>query len=983
MSIDLTLLFVSGVVYLLILSLIAHLADRGTIPEHWVNNPWVYTLSLGVYATSWSFYGSVGFAQSEGFQFIAIYIGVTLAFMLSPVLLRPILRLTQEHQLSSLADLFAFRYRSQFAGVLVTLFMLLGTLPYLALQIRAITESLHILTQEIPSQMIALGYCLLIIFFAILFGAKHTSSREKNHGLVLAIAFESLVKLIAISTVALVALFGLFDGFGGLNQWLLEHPKATESLYQPIQQGPWVTLLFLAFAAAFLLPRQFHMLFSENLDSGHLRIASWAFPLFLLLFNLSIPVLLWAGEHIELQIPADYYILGIAQQSQIEWLPTLTFIGGLSAASSMIIVTTLALTSMCLNHLILPINYPAPSVNLYQWLLWVRRALVVLIIFAGYLFYTLLQHNEGLVQLGLISFVAVTQFVPGIVGLLYWKEATRLGMIWGLLGGIATWFITLILPLLHHSNLIHLPDHWIDLHTHSGMTSWELSTLLSLLINSTLFIVVTRITRQSNAEYEAAHACCTESFFSPQGVVIATSPGEFCRALAISLGEKTAQREVDQALHELNLSADESRPTELRQLRERLEQNLSGLIGPQLAYVIINQRLHLDTVGKTALADSIHHMEERLESSNLELKGLNAELDELRRMQRQILLKLPIGVCVIDDHNGIMLWNNMMESLTGIAESDVRRRNIDQLHEPWYSLIQQLLNASEDHLYRIPSQTKQKASWFNLHRSSYIEPYQDQKQHHRGTVLLIEDITELKRLESELTHNDRLASIGRLAAGVAHEIGNPITGISCIVQNLQHLSNGEETGEKEQETAQAYSDIITQTERINHILKTLTHFSRSNSQPRYREQFELLQVIQAAIHLTELTYKKQNIRFIVQCPDQLRMEGDPQAMTQVFINLLSNAGDASEPGSEIRVVATQYSRTIEIELNDQGTGIAEENLESVFDPFVTTKTAGRGTGLGLSIVHRIIEEHKGTITLHSTLGVGTTAHIPLPALEPL
>ena len=662
-SSDLTLLFVSGIIYLLILSMIAHLADRGTIPEHWVNNPWVYTLSLGVYATSWSFYGSVGFAQSEGYQFIAIYIGVTVAFMLSPVILRPILRLTTQHQLSSLADLFAFRYRSQFAGVLVTLFMLLGTLPYLALQIRAITESLHVLTQEIPSHMIALGYCVLITFFAILFGAKHISSREKNHGLVLAIAIESLIKLIAISSVALVALFGLFDGFGGLNQWLLEHPEATESLYQPIQQGPWATLLFLAFAAAFLLPRQFHMLFSENLNHRHLRTASWAFPLFLLLFNLSVPLLLWAGEELELNIPADYYILGIALQSQISWLPTLTFIGGLSAASSMIIVTTLALTSMCLNHLILPLNYPTPSINLYQWLLWVRRILVVLTIFAGYLFYTALQHNEGLVQLGLISFVAVAQFIPGIVGLLYWKEATRSGMIWGLLGGITTWFVTLILPLLHHSNLIHLSSGWDNLHPPPGMSSWEFSTLLSLTVNSILFIAVTRITRQSNAEYEAAQVCCTESFFPRQGVVTATSPDEFCHALSASLGDETARREVNQALRELNLTTEESRPTELRQLRERLEQNLSGLIGPQLSHIIINQHLHLDTEGKTALADSIHHMEERLESSNMELRGLSAELDELRRIQRQILQKLPIGVCVTDENHNIMFWNDMMAEL--------------------------------------------------------------------------------------------------------------------------------------------------------------------------------------------------------------------------------------------------------------------------------------------------------------------------------
>ena len=968
-------LFISGIVYLLLLSLIAHFADRGDIPRHWIHNPWVYTLSLGVYATSWSFYGSVGFAQSHGYQFIAIYIGATFAFMASPILLRPILRLTQEHQLSSLADLFAFRYRSQLVGVLVTLFMLIGTLPYLALQIRAITESLRILTEEIPSEMIALGYCLLIIFFSILFGAKHISSREKHHGLVLAIAFESLIKLIAITTVALVALFGLFGGPSALGSWLQQHPEAIEALYQPIQQGPWTTLLFLAFAASFLLPRQFHMIFSENLERNHLNTASWAFPLFLLLFNLSIPILLWGGTHLALDIPADYFILGIALQSEIEWLPALTFIGGLSAASSMIIVTTLALSSMCLNHLLLPFNYPAPTVNLYRWLLWGRRALVVLIIFAGYLFYTALQHNEGLVQLGLISFVAVAQFIPGIIGLLYWPQATRSGMVWGLLGGILVWFITLILPLLHHSGLITLSDP--TQFQASGMEPWAFATLLSLLVNGLLFTLGSLFTRQSTAEQDAAHACCTQSFVPRQGIVLAHSTEEFKKALAVSLGSQTADREVEQAMQELEISSKESRPTELQRLRERLEQNLSGLIGPQLSHIIINQRLHLDTEGKTALADSIHYMEERLENSNIQLMGLNAELDQLRRMQRQILQELPIGICVLDGSENIILWNKMMTTLSGISHHQAQQLNVHELPAPWPRLIQQLLQSEQNHLYRIHAQGQDDEAWFNLHRSSYLQPSWEDNTPQQGRILLVEDVSTLKQLESEVAHSDRLASIGRLAAGVAHEIGNPVTGISCIVQNLQHLEP------LDQDMEQACGDILTQTERISHIVAALTDFSRS-SQPQPHQPFELHEIIHAAIHLAELTYKKQQLQFTVQCPETLQVAGDAQAITQVLINLLSNAGDASNQGGRIAVTAHQDQQKVFITIADQGTGISSEAREHIFDPFFTTKAVGQGTGLGLSIVHRIVEEHHGTIHLEPNKPSGTRVEITLPALpQPL
>ncbi|MGD2117427.1 MAG: histidine kinase, partial [Chromatiales bacterium] len=212
MTFELSILFAAGVLYLGLLFLLAYATESGQLPNRWVSHPLVYTLSLGVYASSWTYYGSVGFAGSSGFQFLTIYLGVTLAFMLSPVLLQPILNLTREHQLTSLADLFAFRYRSQTVGVLVTLFMLIGTLPYIALQIRAVTQSLHVLTQEATPEILALGFCTTLMLFAILFGARHVSPREKHRGLVAAIAFESLIKLLALLVVGFYALFGIFGG---------------------------------------------------------------------------------------------------------------------------------------------------------------------------------------------------------------------------------------------------------------------------------------------------------------------------------------------------------------------------------------------------------------------------------------------------------------------------------------------------------------------------------------------------------------------------------------------------------------------------------------------------------------------------------------------------------------------------------------------------------------------------------------------------
>ncbi|PLY17253.1 MAG: histidine kinase [Sedimenticola sp.] len=974
MTYELEILFGASLLYLLILFLVAYVTDSGLLPESWTANSPIYVLSLGVYATSWSYYGSVGFAEKEGYQFLTVYIGVTFAFLMAPILLKPLLRLTRDYQLISLADLFAFRYRSQLAGVLVTLFMLVGALPYIALQIRAVTSSIQVLTQEATPQLLALGFCGMLILFSILFGARHISPREKHRGLVAAIAFESLVKILALLAVGLFAVFGVFDGPGDLNHWLNNHPEATRALYQPVREGPWVTLFFLAFCAAFLLPRQFHMTFTENFSVKALGTASWAFPMFLLLLNLAIPPILWAGDYLQLDMDADYYVLGITASGP-RWLPVLAFIGGVSAASAMVIVTTLALSSMCLNHLLLPASYPDPKVDLYRWLLWGRRLLITLIVFAGFGFYQLLEHNEGLVELGLISFVAVAQFLPGIIGVLYWKRATRIGFITGLLGGISIWTVTLLLPLLEASGFIQSQIDMKALRQSSGLGYWEFATFWSLSCNGFLFVVTSLLTRQSEEEKSAALACRSDATIPVplDGVVAAGSPAQFAEGLAAMVGPEAAELEVNQALVDLNLGYDETRPRELRRLRDRIERNLSGLVGPHMAHMIINQQLQIDSQSKTALADSIRYMEDRLEESRSRLRGLNADLDVLRRYHRQILLDLPLGVCAIAPDQTVVIWNRALETMSNLGAHQALGKKLNTLPEPWSQLLAGFAAVQDQHIHHMEVSVDTKPRWYNLHKANLPDP--DLTLHdpgaRTGLVILLEDLTDLETLEAELAHSDRLASIGRLAAGVAHEIGNPVTGIASLAQNLREEPDPAIVSE-------SIEAILQQTKRISSIVQSLMNFSRSGSVGADFKSFELNEIIQEAIQLVKLTQAGKQVSCHNGCTGSIQLVGDRQRLSQVLVNLLTNACDASKPGDRVEIFAFANNGSVQLEVMDQGEGIPKEVQEAVFEPFFTTKDPGKGTGLGLSMVYKIIEDHKGEIEIDSAPNVGTRIIIKLP-----
>lgn len=972
MNFSLSQLLLISAAYLLTLFGVAWLSEQGLIPQRVVRHPLVYTLSLGVYASAWAFYGAVGMAYQYGYGFLACYLGVSGAFMLAPVLLYPILRLTRTYQLSSLADLFAFRFRSTWAGALTTLFMLVAVLPLLALQIQAVTDSVGILTQEPVKERVALGFCALIILFTILFGSRHIATREKHQGLVCAIAFESLVKLAALGGIGIYTLYRVFDGPQGLEQWLLQQREVLGTLHTPLQEGPWRTLLLLFFASAIVMPHMYHMTFTENLNPRGLVSASWGLPLFLLLMSLAVPLILWAGMRLEVASGPEYFTLGVGLALENELLTLLAYVGGLSASSGLIIVLTLALSGMTLNHLVLPLYQPPAEGNIYRWLKWTRRTLIFTIIAAGYTFYRLLDARQNLSNLGVTAFVATLQFLPGVLSVLYWQTANRRGFIAGLLVGMAVWLVGMMLPMLGNLQGVHLP--LLDFVYVLDDTSWHLAAIASLAANVLVFSLVSIFTEPSAEERSAGEACAVDNVRRPQRrELLATSAQEFATQLARPLGAKIAQSEVRRALRDLHLPFDESRPFALRRLRDRIEANLSGLMGPSVAQDIVETFLPYKTASEDYVTEDIHFIESRLEDYRSRLTGLAAELDTLRRYHRQTLQELPMGVCSLSKDREILMWNRAMEELTGISAERVVGSCLATLDAPWKGLLEDFIQRSDEHLHKQRLSLDGQVRWLNLHKAAIDEPLAPGSS---GLVLLVEDLTENQLLENKLVHSERLASIGRLAAGVAHEIGNPITGIACLAQNLREEREGDA------ELGEISSQIIDQTKRVTRIVRSLMSFAHAGSHKQASEAVCLADIAREAIGLLSLNREGVEVQFLNLCDPAHCVIGDPQRLAQVLVNLLSNARDASPPGGLIRVCSETEEHSVDLIVEDEGGGIPKAIIGRLFEPFFTTKDPGKGTGLGLALVYSIVEEHYGRITIDSPADSerqrGTRVRVTLP-----
>lgn len=968
MSFTLTQVFALGVSYLCILFACAWMAEKGRLSQKLVRHPLIYVLALGVYASAWAFYGSFSMAAQYGYGYLTYYLGIAGAFVLAPVLLTPLLRLTRTYQLTSLADLFAFRFRSRWVGMLVTLGLLVGTMPLLALQIQAIGDVIHLLTNESSPYHLAFVFCAVISLLAALFGARHISLRERHESLLVAIALESLVKLLAFLTLGAVTLYSVFGGFEGLETWLAQQGDTLTLAAQPLQDNQWRTLLLLFFAATVSMPHIFHIIFTENPSEDALLQASWILPLFLLLLALPVPVIYWAHQALESPLPAAYASLSLGGYWSL-----LSFVAGLAAASGTIIVITLALAPMVLNHLVLAVYQPPAHFDIYFWLIWMRRLLIVSLIFIGYLVYLVVSVHHDLATLGLSAFIATLQFLPGILALLYWPTANRKGLLAGLGAGFLVWIVGLVLPLVFNVHQLSWPGGSLAL---NGIDDWYEVAILAITSNILIFILVSLLTKAGDDEKAGALACSQNPLLHPKRLQLkARNCGDFVRLLSTPLGHYTAQREVDRALQELQLNAADARPYSMRRLRDQIQANLSGLMGPAVAQELTDRYLPWQTPGNNDSEDDIHYVERHLEDTRNRLTGMARELDKLRRHHRQTLLYLPVGICTLGRDQEVLMWNKAMETLTGIDSDQVIGSRVRHLPEPWNQLLGDFLQDPRNQSYRQPLKQTRQTRWLTLHKARLDDPVAQMG----GTVLLVEDQSDLKRLEDELLHNERLASIGRLAAGVAHEIGNPVTGISSLAQNLRY------DAEEPEAVRETGGQILQLTQRITSIVQSLVSFAHAGRQSDTLkfEQVNLRGALQEAINLISLSHKGRNRQYLNQCPDQLYTQGDTQRLVQVFVNLIANARDATADTGTILCTGYREGDQVVVEVHDNGCGIAAEHLEHLFEPFYTTKEAGQGTGLGLALVYSIVEQHEGQIQAISPspeLGTGSCFRCHFPAL---
>ncbi|MBC6990170.1 sensor histidine kinase [Hymenobacter sp. BT491] len=474
--------------YLALLFGVAYAAERrSSTRRSLVSNPYVYALSMAVYCTAWTYYGSVGRAAYYGLEFVGIFLGPTLLAPAWWLVLRKIIRICRLQRLTSIADFISARYgKSAALGAVVTVVCVLGIIPYIALQIKAIAGSFDIITRG-PEAMTtganggvaavssALFTTVALAFFTIIFGVRSVEATERHEGMVLAVALESLVKLVAFLAVGVFVTFGLFNGFGDVFEKAAAVPALSRlfTLHGAgVSGAQWFTLLLLSMAAILMLPRQFQVSVVENVNEVHLRKAMWLFPLYLIVINLFVLPIAFGGQLLygHAGLDADTFVLALPLGAGQQWLALFTYLGGLSAASSMIIVETIALSVMMSNNLLMPLLVRIPVVQpqtqtrwfayLSQTALQSRRLAVVLVLMLAYGYYTVVGHLLPLVNIGLVSFAAVAQFVPVVLGGLYWKGGTKQGAMAGIVGGFVLWFFTLVLPTMIGPHL--LPTAWLE-----------------------------------------------------------------------------------------------------------------------------------------------------------------------------------------------------------------------------------------------------------------------------------------------------------------------------------------------------------------------------------------------------------------------------------------------------------------------------------------------------------------------------------------
>ncbi len=660
--------------YLLFLFALAYYGDwRRAQGKSLIANPYIYTLSLAVYCTSWTFFGSVGRAANQGLPFLTIYLGPTVMVFFWWFFLRKMLRICKENNLTTMSDFLTLRYGNKpLVGALATLGVLLAVVPYIGLQLKSVADTFNILAHRVPVSPLAMPVfhdtafyvALILAVFCILFGARHLDPTERHEGMVAAVAFESLVKLLAFLAIGVLVTYVLFQGWGDIFSRIRQTAGCRGLLF--LNTGPHNSYLvvlvqtLLAMGAITFLPRQFHMAVVENTDERHLLTAMWLLPLYLLLINLFVMPIACGGLLMGLP-PAqgDTFVLQLPLQHGHPWLALLAFLGGLSASTAMVAVASVAVSTMLLNSLVMP---GALRLKLEKYLpaflLNLKRAAILLVILLGYGSYRVIGPSAMLVDMGLIAFCGVMQLIPAILGALYWREATRAGALAGLGLGFFMWAYTLILPYLIQAGWfppgildqgpwglsLLKPTAFLGL---TGLDNLAHAFFWSLFFNVGAFVGVSLLTNPSPEEMEQGRRFVR--VFELQAEMprdkrftFLPSLEEFTLFMEKFIGARRAQEASQTFLQEVARPEQEWGDKEKLELAYFVERTLAGSLGPAAARLIVESYLSGSGSRLEDVYDLFSKVSSSLEESEEKLKRRASELSVLYEAARRLAQPLAI-----------------------------------------------------------------------------------------------------------------------------------------------------------------------------------------------------------------------------------------------------------------------------------------------------------------------------------------------------
>jgi Na+/proline symporter/CheY-like chemotaxis protein/anti-sigma regulatory factor (Ser/Thr protein kinase) len=989
--------------------------------------PLIYALSIAVYCTSWTFFGSVGLAAATGYDFLPIYLGPILMFVLGGPLILRIVRLAKSQNITSVADFMAARYgKSPAVAAIVTVVAVTGTLPYIALQLKAISVSVEVLLGPSPLGGFVPGSGLMIdtafvialalAAFAVLFGTRHIDATEHQNGLILAIAAESLVKLAAFLAVGAFVVFTLLGGVGGFVTRVLETPLLLQRFSEGLNGGVWLTSTFLSFVCIILLPRQFHVTVVENNSEKELRWAQWLFPLYLVLINLFVIPIAVAGLVFIPGIPAgaDMFVLGLPLEAGAHHMAVLAFIGGLSAATAMVIVDGVALAIMICNGFIVPwmvkrqiVDRP-PDDDMADLLLLIRRVTIFAILILGYLVHRALGSVYSLAGIGLLAFAAIAQLAPAFFGGLVWRRATARGAIAGIVAGFVVWAYTLLLPWIAKAGwigteILEAGPFGITILKPQALFFLQFETLthgvvMSLMANMLAYGFVSLLRPPEPIERLQAQVFVIDE--TPRSVSApafrlwrtAVTIGDLEQTVARYLGRERTRRSFDdhQASRATPMAADAEADLGTLRFAEHLLASAIGAASARLVLALLLKR------GNLGSSSALRLLDDASEALQYNRDLLQSAIDQVRQ-----------GLGVFDRDMQMICWNRQFRELVGLGpefgrvgvplervlrlcaeRGDFGPGDVDAL------VADRLVKLSVNH-----------ETFQERFASGRILEFRTAPMPQGGVVTTAADITEqvasalaleranetLERRVAERTAellavNDALAAAKsaadeantdktRFLAAASHDILQPLNAARLYASSLVERSPDGPEG-------QIARNVDASLSAVEEILAALLDISRLDAGRQVPEMqsvciADLLDAL--AVEFAPLARERNLELRIVR--SQLWVRSDRRQLRRVLQNLVANALKYTREGGVV-VGCRRRGDEVVVQVTDTGPGIPLAKQSLIFKEFhrlEETAATVRGLGLGLSIVERICRVLGVPIGLRSVPGRGSTFTLTLEA----